>query len=496
MSQALTAFDKATFEFHEPELRIGNWDYDPISPDNSTILLESTDFKGKSLRDVYKDMAVPIVVFTSKCYQEIQYLTNKYAHQEWAVFLTMKKLDSHRPHFLAFDWFMPGQQASGGAVSVQAADSIRYYDRLLEKYPYYKENGVHKFLCHLHSHHSMNMPNFSSIDDNQQKSRDDLGFFDDYRFYIVVTCNAGMKASMVSYNPAYIRTNAAVALTWSEHEYVEELSRKRKQEIDAIAEKALFKNPYVATVPAVTTTVPVTTKESIWTKPAAEDWSTENRFSYFSKFGTAKQTSTVSTKAKSFTEAKPEAKKHERTAMEIIEEAASAKTILEFVRKVRKMLLQISPAELTLAPEKSDEDTAVSIAAELRTEGDVNAHDMQAITAFVSLIGTIMFSYEELFDILCFMAQMDKYRAQFALADKEPVCKYIEESAHCDLRTFFELTLDQDSLTTKEYYDNLHTIILNLDDCCTETFSLEEDDVNYSGIEYGHDAYKEELVTE
>ena len=491
MSQALTAFDKATFEFHEPELRIGNWDYDPISPDNSTILLESTDFKGKSLRDVYKDMAVPIVVFTSKCYQEIQYLTNKYAHQEWAVFLTMKKLDSHRPHFLAFDWFMPGQQASGGAVSVQAADSIKYYDRLLEKYPYYKEHGVHKFLCHLHSHHSMNMPNFSSIDDNQQKSRDDLGFFDDYRFYIVVTCNAGMKASMVSYNPAYIRTNAAVALTWSEHEYVEELSRKRKQEIDAIAEKALFKNPYVATVPAVTTTVPVTTKESIWTKPAAEDWSTENRFSYFSKFGTAKQTGTVSVPAKSLPVAKPETKKPERTAMEIIQEEATAKTVLDFLRKLHRLFTYFDKTELETMPEKRDSDIAVSIASALHVDCDITQQDLQALSAFVSLIGSSTFTYEEIYDILFFIAQMDKYRAQFALADKEPVCTYIENSTHCDLRSVFELELDQDSLTPKEFFDNLHTILCNLDDCCI----YDDEDVNYDGIEYGHDAYKDELVT-
>ena len=249
---APSAFDKAEFPFHEPELRISNWDYDPISPDNNCILMESTDFKGKSLKEVYKDMAVPIVVFTSKCWQEIQYLTNKYPHQEWAVFLTMKRLDSHRPHFLAFDWFMPGQKASGGAVSVQAADSIKYYDKLVEKYPYYKERGVHKYLCHLHSHHSMAMPNFSSIDDNQQKSRDDLGFYDSFRFYIVVTCNNGVKASLVSYDPAFIRTNAAVALTWSEPEYIEELSKKRKKEIDEIAEKALFKDVTVYTTPAAT----------------------------------------------------------------------------------------------------------------------------------------------------------------------------------------------------------------------------------------------------
>ncbi len=237
------SFNNAKFPFNEPNLRISSWDVDPVSPDNSTRLIESSDFKGRNLRDLYLDMSVPLLVFTSRCYQEIEYLTHKFPHQEWAVFLTLKKLDGHRPHFLAFDWFMPGQKASSGAVSMQADDSIKYYDFLKNKYPYYKENGLHRFLCHLHSHHSMNMPEFSSVDKNQQSARDELGFYDAYRFYVVVTCHAGIKASFVQYDPAMITTPAAVAITWSEPEYVEALTPARKKEIDAIVDGAMYKAP-------------------------------------------------------------------------------------------------------------------------------------------------------------------------------------------------------------------------------------------------------------
>lgn len=231
---------KKEFAFHEPELRIDDWDLDPVNPNDNTMLINTVDFPKEHLEDIYTKMDVPVIVFTSKCWQEIRYLTTKYPHREWAVFLTMKKLDNMRPHFLAFDWFMPGQRASSGEVSLDTEDCIKYFDRVEEKYPYYKENGLHKFLCHLHSHHSLNMPSFSSVDDTQQFTRGELGFFDKYRFYIVVTCNSGVKASLVLYEPVLSRVNAALAITWSRPEYVEELTKARMKEIDAIADAAIF----------------------------------------------------------------------------------------------------------------------------------------------------------------------------------------------------------------------------------------------------------------
>ena len=238
-----SSFDDASFPFHEPKLRITDWDIEYLSPDNSAELLPSEDFKDKRLSDVIDNPTVPIVAFTSQVYQEIMYLVESNAHQECGVFLTMKRMHNTKPHFLAFDWFMPGQKVTSATVSMQATDSEKYYRHLKENYPYYQENGLHKYLCHLHSHGNINLPTFSSTDDNQQFSKDDLGFMDDYRFYIVVTAKGNIKASLVTYRPSLTRVNAAVAKVFYSSEHVDLLTKKRKEEIDAIAKAAIFKEP-------------------------------------------------------------------------------------------------------------------------------------------------------------------------------------------------------------------------------------------------------------
>lgn len=238
-----TSFDSAVFPFREPNLRISDWDVEYLSPDNSAELIPSEDFKNKRLADIIDNPSVPIVAFTSQVYQEIMYLVESNAHQECGVFLTMKRLHNSKPHFLAFDWFMPGQKVTSATVSMQAADSEKYYSYLKETYPYYRENGLHRYLCHLHSHGNIALPTFSGTDDNQQFSKDDLGFMDDYRFYIVVTAKGNIKASLVAYKPSLTRVDAAVAKVFYSQEHVDMLTKKRKEEIDAIAKGAIFKEP-------------------------------------------------------------------------------------------------------------------------------------------------------------------------------------------------------------------------------------------------------------
>ena len=261
------------FEFVPPQLRIDDWDLDVLNENNSTILIDSVDYKGQ-LSSIIRNPAVPLLVLTGKLYQELLYMTQLHKNMEWGVFLTLKKVSDMRPHFLAFDWFMPGQSATAGTVTMQAKSAEKYYEYLNENYPYYKENGLHKFLCHLHSHHSMSLTNFSSVDDDQQFRRDDLGFMDDYRFYVVVTTST-IKASLVVYSPVLTRVNAAVAVTYSRPEYVDYLTKDRKKEIEEHMKKFMLRPTY-----ASTTIFGQQSSGSQW-------WQSKAKDAAFGSFGTA-----------------------------------------------------------------------------------------------------------------------------------------------------------------------------------------------------------------
>jgi hypothetical protein len=154
------------------------------------------------------------------------------SHSEFAVFLTLKRLTPHKPHFLAFDWFMPGQEASSGEVSLDAADCRKYFEAL-ENVPYYKEHGLHKNLAHLHSHGNMGVF-WSGTDDKQQFTPEELGFQDDFRFFTVVDSRCAMKCSLTLYRPMLYRVDAACALVFSSPAYTGVLDNARKKEIDDI----------------------------------------------------------------------------------------------------------------------------------------------------------------------------------------------------------------------------------------------------------------------
>lgn len=182
--------------------------------------------KNASLDVISKDPSIPILVFTGTLYAEIRYLAEKLSSSEFAVLLVLHQIDEGRPHFLAYDMCMPGQTASGAGVSLMADDCDKYFRRL-------GDAGItQKHIAHLHSHASMGVF-WSNIDDNQQLSRDDIGFLDDYRIYCVVNAKGEIKCSFVYYKPVLVRVDAAVAVSYCNEQHAEPLSAKRKKELDS-----------------------------------------------------------------------------------------------------------------------------------------------------------------------------------------------------------------------------------------------------------------------
>ena len=238
VTKIATAAQPKTFTFRDPtpSLLAADWEPQPMSADQSYVLLQAD--KGKSLADVLKDNSIPVLAVSAKLWREIRYVVEKNPNHECAMFLCLKRLDENRPHFLAFDMFMPGQDVSGGAVSLDGEDCDKYFNALKDGVPYFKENGLHRHLCHLHSH-GRNGVFWSSIDDKQQLSREDLGFMDDFRFYVVVNAAGGLKASFVSYSPVLQRIDAAVVLSFAETEFITPLTKARKKELDAILDDVL-----------------------------------------------------------------------------------------------------------------------------------------------------------------------------------------------------------------------------------------------------------------
>ncbi len=248
--------------------RAQNWDELPSKISSANMYALLLGCSKASLDELAKDMSVPILAFTGTLLQEIRYITKSIPDSEHAVFLALRRIDENRPHFLAYDFFMPEQTASGGGVSLDPKDCKRHFDKLKE-HPWYKQNGTHRHLCHLHSHAGMGVF-WSSIDDTQQLSRDDLGFMDDFRFYCVVNTKDEIKCSLVIYKPVLTRLDAVVAVSYAGDGHAEQLTRKRKSELDHIVKTAI-------------------------SRPQINQWNTDT-----SEFA-AEKTSTTDTGAKKYT---------------------------------------------------------------------------------------------------------------------------------------------------------------------------------------------------
>lgn len=187
--------------------------------------------------EIARDPSIPVLIFPGILWQEIRHITHKLSTSEYALFLTLRRLDPKKPHFIASALHMPKQTASSAGVQLDTKNCETLWAEL-GKDKYLAENGLHRHICHLHSHASMNVF-WSAVDNEQQLSHNDLGFLDDFRFYVVVNAKDEILCSYVNYRPVLFRVNAAVALSFSEPEHCEYLTSARKKELDALIDAKL-----------------------------------------------------------------------------------------------------------------------------------------------------------------------------------------------------------------------------------------------------------------
>lgn len=177
--------------------------------------------------------AHPVFVFPKYLWDEVQYLTKQSPNSEFAMFLVTKQFSMTGPKYMALDMFFPKQEAGHSGVSIANEDCEGFY-KLLSTHEQYKDH-LHSKIAHLHSHNTMGVF-WSGADNNQQLSRDDLGFWDDFRYYLVVNTHDQVRCSFVVYKPLLRRVdNIPVAIIGTE----DTLTDERKAELDAYLKERL-----------------------------------------------------------------------------------------------------------------------------------------------------------------------------------------------------------------------------------------------------------------
>lgn len=176
--------------------------------------------------------ARPAFVFPKRVWDEVQYSTKQSPTSEFALFLITKQFTQRAPKYMALDIYFPQQEADSGGVSIDTDDCEKFYE-LLSTHEAYKDH-MHARIAHLHSHNNMGVF-WSSADTNQQLSRDDLGYYDDFRFYLVVNTHDEVRCSFVVYKPLLRRfDNIPVVVIGTEEDT---LTDERKAELDAYLEE-------------------------------------------------------------------------------------------------------------------------------------------------------------------------------------------------------------------------------------------------------------------
>ena len=148
--------------------------------------------------DLLEDQSTPVFLFRREIWEEVKYLAEKSPDREWGAFLILKQFAPLKPKYIAVDLVFPDQKASATVTEFDVKDVEEFYTEL-NKHPDYVQH-MHCRIAHIHSHHRMGAM-WSGTDDNQQLSHDDLGFYDDFRFYLVVNCKGDVRCSYVIYKP-------------------------------------------------------------------------------------------------------------------------------------------------------------------------------------------------------------------------------------------------------------------------------------------------------
>ena len=134
--------------------------------------------------------------------------------------------------------FIPEQNVSAAKVDLDGSSCLEYFNSLKDV-DYYAKHGLHRFLCHLHSHCTFETF-WSAVDDEQQMGRSDVGYLDDYRFYVVVNNKNDIKASLVTYRPVLSRIDA-VPVIYFGGEFNHQITVHDKQELDKVMEANIHK---------------------------------------------------------------------------------------------------------------------------------------------------------------------------------------------------------------------------------------------------------------
>lgn len=186
------------------------------------------------IKTLLKTPSRPVFVFPKYLWDEVQYLTKQSPSSEFAMFLITKQFTQRAPKYMALDLYFPKQEAGHSGVSIDHNDCSEFYE-LLYTHEDYREH-MHCRIAHLHSHNTMGVF-WSGADTNQQLSGDDLGFYDDFRYYLVVNTHDQVRCSFVVYKPLLRRIdNIPVVVIGTEKDT---LTDERKAELDAYLKERL-----------------------------------------------------------------------------------------------------------------------------------------------------------------------------------------------------------------------------------------------------------------
>ena len=188
------------------------------------------NIEGLSHHDLFFNEARPVFIFTREIWEEVQYITKESPNSEFALFLITKQFTFNPtlPKYMAIDLFFPEQEAGAGGVTIDS-EKYRAFVNLLRTHEAYKEHTNCK-IAHLHSHNSMGVF-WSAADNHQQLRKEDLGFYDTFRYYLVVNTHNQVRCSFVTYSPLLRRIDNIPVIVVGPKEF--EISDERKAVLDA-----------------------------------------------------------------------------------------------------------------------------------------------------------------------------------------------------------------------------------------------------------------------
>lgn len=157
--------------------------------------------------DPVGDKKVFIPFLTLELLRKIQFIAEVSAKQgqECAWMFLARPIAPNSPHYLFYDYFLAGQDATGAHVSLDLEDVARYTEYLKNTYPDdWGDTPIADQLHHGHVH--PNMACFwSSTDEYQQTHIEDMGYQNTRRFFLVFNNRKEVYASLVNYSPVFYR---------------------------------------------------------------------------------------------------------------------------------------------------------------------------------------------------------------------------------------------------------------------------------------------------